>query len=58
MEKNPNALITLQAIMAGSERWQAEVTLVHADMRFWEAPEPADIMVSVIMISSRNLNTP
>eukprot|EP00959_Pyramimonas_sp_CCMP1952_P026964 566301-Pyramimonas_sp.AAC.1 len=30
--------------MAGSEQWQAEVTLVHADMRHWEAPELADIM--------------
>ena len=44
MEKNPNAVVTLQnRVMA--DGWEGTVTIVPADMREWEAPELADILV-------------
>lgn len=48
VEKNPNAVITLRAL---SRRlgWAGVVTIVHVDMREWEAPEGADIMVSELL---------
>lgn len=44
MEKNPNAVVTLQNRVV-SDGWQGTVTVVPADMREWEAPEQADILV-------------
>ena len=48
VEKNPNAVITLRAL---SRRlgWDGMVTIVHQDMREWQAPEGADIMVSELL---------
>lgn len=44
MEKNPNAVVTLQNRVV-ADGWQGVVTVVPADMREWEAPELADILV-------------
>lgn len=48
VEKNPNAIITLRSL---SRRlgWEGVVTIVHQDMRQWQAPEGADIMVSELL---------
>ncbi|GAB4821351.1 hypothetical protein N2152v2_008397 [Parachlorella kessleri] len=48
VEKNPNAVVTLHNLIA-SEGWQDRVTVVPADMREWEAPELADILVSELL---------
>mmetsp|Transcript_2186 Transcript_2186/g.5170 ORF Transcript_2186/g.5170 Transcript_2186/m.5170 type:complete len:276 (-) Transcript_2186:212-1039(-) len=48
VEKNPNAVVTLQHLIA-QEGWEGAVTLVHTDMRHWEAPEKADILVSELL---------
>jgi len=48
VEKNPNAVITLQN-MAGNLNWGDKVTIVDSDMRFWEAPEKADVLVSELL---------
>lgn len=47
VEKNPNAVVHLHA-RAAAEAWR-DVTVVHADMRDWRAPEPADILVSELL---------
>ncbi|XP_015598235.1 protein arginine N-methyltransferase 5 isoform X2 [Cephus cinctus] len=47
VEKNPNAVITLQALV--KEMWSNRVTVVSCDMRNWEAPEKADILVSELL---------
>lgn len=44
VEKNPNAVVTLQN-RAVADGWEGTVTIVPADMREWEAPEQADILV-------------
>jgi protein arginine N-methyltransferase 5 len=50
IEKNPNAVIHLHA-RANMEGWESvfPVTIVHADMRHWNAPEQADILVSELL---------
>jgi protein arginine N-methyltransferase 5 len=48
VEKNPNAVVHLHA-RAAAEGWGAAVTVVHADMRAWRAPEPADVLVSELL---------
>eukprot|EP00899_Mesostigma_viride_P006648 jgi/Mesvir1/15985/Mv08291-RA.3 len=48
VEKNPNAVITLQSL-AEHEGWGDAVTIVSGDMRLWEAPEKADILVSELL---------
>ena len=49
MEKNPNAVVTLQnRVMA--DGWEGTVTIVPADMREWEAPELADILVRCVLL--------
>eukprot|EP00884_Botryococcus_braunii_P016344 jgi/Botrbrau1/3393/Bobra.0337s0034.1 len=48
VEKNPNAVIMLQHLIA-AEGWEDVVTVVGADMRHWEAPEKADILVSELL---------
>lgn len=48
VEKNPNAVVTLQNLVE-EEGWQAQVTVVPADMREWEAPQQADILVSELL---------
>jgi protein arginine N-methyltransferase 5 len=47
VEKNPNAIITLQH-RKKAESWD-NVEVVGVDMRFWEAPQKADIIVSELL---------
>jgi len=50
VEKNPNAVVTLRALVA-AEQWR-NVTVVSEDMRRWVPPRPddkADIMVSELL---------
>lgn len=47
VEKNPNAVVTLQALQ--DEMWGETVTVVSCDMRCWDAPEKADILVSELL---------
>jgi protein arginine N-methyltransferase 5 len=44
LDKNPNAVITLRNLIR-SEGWGDIVTVVSGDMRLWQAPCQADIMV-------------
>ncbi|EZA48205.1 hypothetical protein DMN91_012321 [Ooceraea biroi] len=47
VEKNPNAVITLEAIQR--DVWKDLVTVVSCDMRDWNPPEKADIIVSELL---------
>eukprot|EP01105_Mastigella_eilhardi_P006288 TRINITY_DN17916_c0_g1_i1.p1 TRINITY_DN17916_c0_g1~~TRINITY_DN17916_c0_g1_i1.p1 ORF type:complete len:606 (+),score=151.62 TRINITY_DN17916_c0_g1_i1:51-1868(+) len=47
VEKNPNAVVTL-CNMKESLGW-TNVTIVDSDMRVWDAPEKADILVSELL---------
>jgi protein arginine N-methyltransferase 5 len=47
VEKNPNAVITLENQKA--DTWGDAVTIVSGDMRVWDAPERADIIVSELL---------
>ncbi|CAO3683062.1 unnamed protein product [Umbelopsis vinacea] len=47
VEKNPNALVTLQNMKA--ELWHDRVNIVFSDMRKWKAPEKCDILVSELL---------
>ncbi|KAH9502616.1 Protein arginine N-methyltransferase 5 [Bulinus truncatus] len=47
IEKNPNAVITLENIK--DEEWGDRVEVISCDMRDWEAPEKADILVSELL---------
>nr|CAG4641509.1 EOG090X028A [Eurycercus lamellatus] len=47
VEKNPNAIVTLQCLV--DEEWGEKVTVVSCDMRDWDAPEKADILVSELL---------
>ncbi|XP_068604761.1 protein arginine N-methyltransferase 5 isoform X1 [Brachionichthys hirsutus] len=47
VEKNPNAVITLENCRF--EEWGEQVTVVSCDMREWDAPEKADIIVSELL---------
>ena len=50
VEKNPNAVIHMQC-RARVENWNhlSPVHIVHGDMRCWQAPEQADILVSELL---------
>lgn len=48
VEKNANAVITLRNHVATDPAW-SEVTVVASDMRQWQAPEKADILVSELL---------
>ncbi|KAJ3698660.1 hypothetical protein LUZ61_002365 [Rhynchospora tenuis] len=48
VEKNPNAVITLHSLIK-LEGWESLVTIVSSDMRCWNAPEKADILVSELL---------
>eukprot|EP01096_Ripella_sp_DP13-Kostka_P012183 TRINITY_DN5029_c0_g1_i1.p1 TRINITY_DN5029_c0_g1~~TRINITY_DN5029_c0_g1_i1.p1 ORF type:complete len:609 (+),score=201.74 TRINITY_DN5029_c0_g1_i1:20-1846(+) len=48
VEKNPNAIVTLLNLKK-SEGWGSQVTIVSSDMRTWEAPEKADLLVSELL---------
>ncbi|EDQ91400.1 uncharacterized protein MONBRDRAFT_31396 [Monosiga brevicollis MX1] len=47
VEKNPNAVITLKH--RKRTEWADRVTVVSQDMRRWQAPEQADILVSELL---------
>ncbi|XP_051129956.1 protein arginine N-methyltransferase 1.5 [Andrographis paniculata] len=48
VEKNPNAVVTLHSLVK-LEGWEDVVTIVSSDMRDWDAPEKADILVSELL---------
>ncbi|KAK8654641.1 hypothetical protein V6N13_107248 [Hibiscus sabdariffa] len=48
VEKNPNAVVTLLSLVK-LEGWENVVTIVSCDMRLWNAPERADILVSELL---------
>ncbi|KAL6011743.1 Protein arginine N-methyltransferase 5 [Asimina triloba] len=48
VEKNPNAVVTLHSLLK-MEGWEGIVTIVSSDMRCWDAPEKADILVSELL---------
>ncbi|KAG6518018.1 hypothetical protein ZIOFF_021419 [Zingiber officinale] len=48
VEKNPNAVITLHSLVK-LEGWEDAVTIISSDMRCWNAPEKADILVSELL---------
>ncbi|XP_066254290.1 protein arginine N-methyltransferase 5 [Euwallacea similis] len=47
VEKNPYAMNTL--VHRNKYEWNSEVTLVKEDMRSWQAPQLADIMISELL---------
>ncbi|KAJ1651476.1 hypothetical protein IWQ61_007969 [Dispira simplex] len=47
LEKNPNAYVTLQR--KKETTWHEQVTVVFGDMRFWNPPEQADMLVSELL---------
>lgn len=47
VEKNPNAVITLRNMQ--DEEWGDQVEIISCDMREWEAPVKADIIVSELL---------
>jgi len=48
VEKNLNAVVTLQQL-SESRGWGDAVSIISCDMRTWEAPEQADILVSELL---------
>lgn len=48
VEKNPNAVVTLHSLIK-LEGWESHVTIISSDMRNWDAPEKADILVSELL---------
>eukprot|EP01113_Clastostelium_recurvatum_P032186 TRINITY_DN4095_c0_g1_i1.p1 TRINITY_DN4095_c0_g1~~TRINITY_DN4095_c0_g1_i1.p1 ORF type:complete len:640 (+),score=181.99 TRINITY_DN4095_c0_g1_i1:34-1953(+) len=48
VEKNPNAVVTLRALKE-SLGWGDAVSIIDSDMRVWQAPEQADILVSELL---------
>ena len=44
LDKNPNAVVALRNLIR-TEGWSSTVTVVSGDMRQWQAPCHADIMV-------------
>jgi len=48
VEKNPNAVMTLHS-MKVALKWGDQVTIIDSDMRVWNAPEKADILVSELL---------
>ncbi|KAK4490880.1 hypothetical protein RD792_001595 [Penstemon davidsonii] len=48
VEKNPNAVVTLHNLVK-LEGWEEIVTIISSDMRDWDAPEKADILVSELL---------
>ncbi|RXH72535.1 hypothetical protein DVH24_012219 [Malus domestica] len=48
VEKNPNAVVTLHSLVK-LEGWENFVSIISCDMRYWDAPEKADILVSELL---------
>ena len=49
VDKNANAVVTLQNRRLNEPTWAEHVTVVPGDMRGWEAPVLADIIVSELL---------
>jgi len=49
IEKNPHAVRTLKSIQRSDSRWQQIVEVMEEDMRYWNAPEKADVIVSELL---------
>ena len=49
VEKNPNAVITLRHRVLSTPSWRDRVDIISGDMREWDAPVKADIMVSELL---------
>lgn len=50
VEKNPHAVVVLRRMVEDEAEMQGGVvTIVHCDMRHWNAPEQADILVSELL---------
>jgi len=49
VEKNPNAVVTLLNAHRSQALWKGRVQVVSTDMRSWEAPEKADVIVSELL---------
>ncbi len=49
LDKNANAVVTLQNRRLNEPAWRAHVTVVTSDMRAWAPPERADIIVSELL---------
>mmetsp|Transcript_8642 Transcript_8642/g.15621 ORF Transcript_8642/g.15621 Transcript_8642/m.15621 type:complete len:680 (-) Transcript_8642:2030-4069(-) len=50
IEKNPNAVVTLNSILEDeASGWKRVVRVVSADMRDWKAPKLADVVVSELL---------
>ena len=47
LEKNPSAVVVLKS--KNKDSWQNMVTIVQADMRYWDPPEKADILLSELL---------
>ncbi|XP_052816495.1 protein arginine N-methyltransferase 5-like isoform X2 [Mya arenaria] len=47
VEKNPNAVVTLENLR--DEMWGDQVEVISCDMRLWQAPVKADILVSELL---------
>jgi len=47
VEKNPNAIVTLQNLVL--DQWGDKVTVIQSDMRVWNPPSLADILVSELL---------
>jgi len=47
VEKNPNAIVTLTMKM--QEEWKDKVKVIACDMRKWDCPDKADILVSELL---------
>jgi len=48
VEKNPNAVVTLRGRCAREAGW-SEVTVIPGDMREWQSPIEADLLVSELL---------
>ncbi|CAN6540192.1 unnamed protein product [Malus baccata var. baccata] len=45
-KKNPNAVVTLHSLVK-LEGWENIISIISCDMRYWDAPEKADILVYI-----------
>jgi precorrin-6B methylase 2 len=54
LDKNPNAVVALRNLIR-TEGWSSTVTVVSGDMRQWQAPCHADIMVCAGNRGGKNL---
>ena len=48
VEKNPNAIVCLRGLLREKD-WNGNVEIIESDMRVWDAPVKADIMISELL---------